>query len=145
MDAMLIWFLIGAGFIVLELFTPVFILIFFGVGAWAAALVARFFPGIEQEIITFIIVTIITLVLLRKKMVEIFQGKQSNINATNFPHIGRQAEVIKEISPKQEGEVSVGGSFWRATASTIIPEGSMVIVLSCAENDELLLIVEPIS
>lgn len=144
MDAMLIWFLIGAIFILLELFSPLFVFIFFGIGAWAAALMTMIFPGIEQEIITFIVVAIATLLILRKKMLEIFQGKRSKVSLINFPHIGRQAEVTKDISSKCEGEISVGGSYWRATSNTLISTGSMVTVISCVENDELLLVVEPV-
>ena len=145
MDATLIWFLIGAGFILLELVSFMFIFAFFCIGAWAAALVAAIFPGLEQEIITFIVVTILSLLILRKKMVEIFQGNESKTNPTsNFPHSGRQAEVVTDITPHREGEISLGGSFWRATAKTDIPAGSAVTVLSCVENDELLLLVEPI-
>jgi len=143
---MLIWFFIGVALILLELATPLFILIFFGIGAWAAALMSIIYPGTEQEIVTFIIVSLISLIVLRKKMLKIFQGKQSkkNITTLTFPHIGRQAEVIEDISPKYEGQVSVGGSYWRATATTFIPKGDRVTVLACAENDEILLIVEPI-
>ena len=141
MDAVIVWFFIGTGFILFELFTPVFILVFFGIGAWAAALMSLIFPGIEGEIITFILVSLLSLIVLRKKMLEVFQGKQSK-NNPNPPHyIGRQAEVVKDISPTHEGEISLGGS-WRATAKTLIATGSTVIVLSSAENDELLLLVE---
>ena len=144
MNAILIWFLIGAGLIFAELFTPVFIFVFLGIGAWGATLMAIIYPGIEQEIITFICVTLVTLIVLRKKMLTIFQGKQSKNNPTPPPYVGKQAEVVKDINPKHEGEIAIGGSFWRATAKTPIPKGDMVIVLSCAENDELLLIVEPL-
>ena len=139
---MIIWFTIGAILILLELFTPMFIFLFFGIGAWAAALVAIIFPGLQQEIIAFITVTLLSLFFLRQKMIETFQGKKSKLNPNLFPHIGKQAEATKDISPTQEGEISVGGSYWRATATTFIAKDSIVIVRSCAPDDELLLIVE---
>lgn len=143
-NAMLIWFLIGAALILLELFTPAFVFIFMGIGAWGASLMTLIYPGIKYEVTTFIVVTLVTLFVLRRKMVEIFQGKESKGNPMTNPQIGRQAEVVKDISSKQEGEIYVGGSYWRATADTPIAKGSIVIVRSCAENDELVLIVDPI-
>ena len=47
MNAVVAWFVIGAALMVAELFTPAFIIVFFGVGAWAAALVAALAAAIE--------------------------------------------------------------------------------------------------
>ena len=56
MNAIVIWFVIGIACMVAELFTPAFIIAFFGIGAWAAALVAAICPGLEQELAAFLIV-----------------------------------------------------------------------------------------
>ena len=54
MNAVVAWFVIGAALMVAELFTPAFIIVFFGVGAWAAALVAAVHPGLEGELVAFL-------------------------------------------------------------------------------------------
>ncbi len=142
---MLIWFAIGTALILLELVTPTFILMFFGLGAWGAALTAHLYPGIPQESATFIIITAISLILLRKKMKEVFQGIRETNNqknsTQNFSYIGQQALVNKEISPHKEGEVSIGGSYWRAKSDVVIEKDSMVIIEKQDEDDKLLLIV----
>ena len=53
MNAVVAWFVIGAALMVAELFTPAFIIVFFGVGAWAAALVAAVHPGLEGEPVSY--------------------------------------------------------------------------------------------
>lgn len=78
MNAMTIWFLIGALLMLIELFSPAFIMLFFGIGAWAAAITAHFYPGIEQELITLIVTTVASIVFLRKRLIDTFQGTKKN-------------------------------------------------------------------
>ncbi len=140
---MLTWFFVGTCLILLELLTPTFILLFFGLGAWGAALMAQFYPGLTQEIAAFISVTLLSLLLLRKKMQQTFQGfqgaTQRNAPTENFAYTGTQAKVTKNISPHQEGEVFVGGSYWRATASEAIAQNTVVIVQGQDDSDNTLL------
>ncbi len=144
---MLYWFIFGAFLILLELFTPTFIFLFFGIGAWAAAVVAAIFPGTTQEIIVFILVTVISLLFFRSKMQRTFMGRKSNAKDESndvdedFIYRNMQATVEREISPKLEGEIHLAGSYWRATADTVIPAGAIVIVEKASQNDKLLLIV----
>ncbi len=145
---MLIWFIVGTVLILLELVTPTFVLVFFGLGAWGAALTAYLFPGLAQEIVVFIAVTCISLFLLRNKLQKVFTGfqggKQKNPLTENFAYLGKQAKVNKKISPDQEGEVFVGGSFWRAKATVEIPADDMVIIEKVDVDDSQLLIVKPL-
>jgi membrane protein implicated in regulation of membrane protease activity len=145
MNAIVVWFIIGAVLMVAELFTPSFIIVFFGVGAWAAALVAAIAPGLEQELAAFLVVSLASLLLLRKRLVNTFQGKEAlaRQNAPEFPHINRQADVTQAIPAGGEGEISLGGSFWRATSAVAIEKGGQVRVLAPEPDNELLLRVEP--
>ncbi len=143
---MLLWFALGTALIILELFTPTFIIMFFGLGAWGAALTAYFYPGITQELIAFVIVTLVSLFLLRAKMKNVFQGFQAgeskNPVTQNFEYLGKTVRVTKTISPHQEGEVFVGGSYWRATSSATLPKDALAIIESQDKNDKLLLVVQ---
>ncbi len=145
---MLIWFAAGTALILLELVTPTFILMFFGFGAWGAALMSYLYPGVTQEVIAFILVTSLSLFLFRNKMKEVFQGvqagRQKNPVTQSFAYVGKQAKVHKDISPQQEGEVFVGGSYWRATAQVAIAKDAMIIIERQDADDNLLLIVKPI-
>ncbi len=144
---MLVWFFVGTCLILLELLTPTFIFLFFGLGAWGAALMAQFYPGLPQELAAFMGVTILSLVLLRKKMQETFKGfqggKHGNAPPQTFAYIGKTAKVTKEISPQQEGEIFVGGSFWRATASESCHIDSLILIVKQDEEDNTLLHVQP--
>ncbi len=144
---MIIWFTLGIVLILLELVTPTFISMFFGFGALGASFIAYVYPGIQQELIAFIAVTAISLVVLRTKMKNIFQGFQKGghdqSTMVKFAYLGKEAVVSKDISPQREGEVSVGGSYWRATADVFIPKDMVVIIDSQDTEDHLLLIVKP--
>ncbi len=143
---MLIWFIIGTVLILLEFTTPTFVLVFFGLGAWGAALTAYFFPGTPQEIFVFIVVTCLSLFLLRKKVKQVFTGftggRSKAPGTQNFAYLGHQAKVTKEILAHQEGEIFVGGSFWRAKANVVIPKDTVVVIEKQDEDDNLLLFVK---
>ncbi len=143
----LIWFLIGVAAVIIELLSYSFVIIFFGVGAWAAALVAALRPGLELELVVFIVVSLASLFLLRRKLITTFQGRKRSAKEEliqAFPHAGRHAEVIREIQANKEGEIAMGGSYWRATAGQNIPVGTEVKVIAPVDDDELLLKVEPL-
>ncbi len=145
---MLTWFIAGTILMLLEFATLSFILIFFGIGAWGAALTAYLFPGTPQEIITFITVTCFSLFFMRSRFKNIFTGfkggQQKNPITENFAYLGQQAIVKKAITPNTEGEIFVGGSFWRARSNVDIAKDTMVIIEKIDANDSQLIIVKPI-
>ena len=145
MNAIIVWFMIGAVFAGIELFTPAFIFVFFGVGAWAAALRAAIWPGLEQELVAFLVVSLLSLLTLRNRLVIIFQGKKisASQNAPEFIHAGRQAHITQSIVAGAEGEISMGGSFWRATSAFSLEKGQLARVVCHAPDNELLIVVEP--
>lgn len=147
MNPVIVWFVIGAVLMVAELFTPAFIIVFFGVGAWAAALVAALWPGLEGELVAFLVVSVLSLFLLRRRLVSTFQGRRSDARrgGPEFPYIGRQAEVTQPIPAGGEGEIALGGSFWRATSATAVERGATVTVEGPLPGDELMIRVRPLA
>lgn len=150
MSPSLIWFLLGAAFFVAELFVPGFVLLFFGVGCWAAAGGALLHFDLNWQITVFICVTILTLLVLRQRLRIIFGGKsQSNDAAAELsdiqPHplTGQRGTVSRSITPGKPGEVNAGGSFWRAVAADSIPSGTEIVVLGADAQNTLLLRVAP--
>lgn len=146
MNAVIIWFVIGAALMVAELFTPGFVIVFFGAGAWAAALVAALHPWLEGELVAFLVVSLLSLFLLRRRLVNTFQGRRTEASqgAPEFAYRGRQAEVTQDIAAGGVGEIALGGSFWRATAPVAVARGAVVRVLDPVPGDELLIRVEPL-
>ena len=155
MSAPTLWFLLGFVFFAAELFLPGFIMVFFGVGAWAAALAAGLGADLALALIIFIGMSDGSLLLLRRMLVATFQGRSRlasereseamedagdpDDETTPFMLTGKQATVSRTITPKTIGEVTVGGSFWRAISDADIPEGSLVVILGHDKDNELLL------
>lgn len=111
----LLW-LLGAGmFVVVELFTPGFIFIFFGIGALVVSILLLLFDfGLTAQVWTFLLTAVGTLVILRKTLVGIFHGREEAEKLDDIP--SGTALVVREIKPGIDGRVSFRGSFWPARA-----------------------------
>jgi membrane protein implicated in regulation of membrane protease activity len=146
-SASLIWFLIGVGFLICEMFLPGFILIFFTAGCWIAAL-AAWLLGVQltSQIIIFIVSSLILLITLRKYSLKTFKGttREDVDDQYTESKIGKTGVVSKKIAPHMPGEIKVMGSFWRATAEVEIDEGKSVLVESQDSEDGLTLKVKPL-
>ena len=118
MSIYLIWFLIGVGFLVLEMLSPAFILFFFGIGAWLTSLVTAFFPDLSfnQQIIIFSISSLLLLLLLRNYMKNIFYGSQNQGNDQyNHQNVNDASAIITKAIPKEGfGEIKFKGTFYKA-------------------------------
>ncbi|MBO4300078.1 MAG: NfeD family protein [Desulfovibrio sp.] len=150
MNAPMLWFLLGLAFLGTELLAPTQVLLFFGVGAWAAALSALTDFGINIQLVVFIVVSIATLIFLRLRMRTIFGGRSrrtedNGLSEAEQPHPlqGHTGIVSRNIIPNQVGEVYVGGSFWRAVANISLPKDSPIKVLGALPDDTLTLRVVP--
>ena len=145
MSVSLVWFLLGVAFLFAELVTPAFGVFFFGIGAWAAALAALVGLALDLQIGVFIAVSILALLVLRRKLRAILSGRehaaddQGAAGTPPHPLTGRQGVVSKAIAPASCGEVEIDGSFWRARASEPLAPGTGVRVLGTSEGDALLL------
>jgi inner membrane protein len=143
----LIWFLIGAGFLIAELQLPGFILIFFTAGSWITSVTVWLADiTVTQQIILFIVSSVTLLLLLRKFGLKTFRGKTvSDVDADHADaKIGKTAVVTKAIAPHSPGEIKAMGSFWRAEADTEIAEGASVIIEAKASGDGLTVKVKPV-
>ena len=149
MSPFLIWVAIAVVFVVAEIFTFGFILVFFGVGALAAGLCALIFNmALGWQIVVFAIVSILTLVLLRRISVKTFRGNQTNNHIENNFHnsmVGKTVIVTKVIQPPAPGEIKFGGSFWIAVADENIAEGQTVKIIAHERQDVLVFKVKAVS
>ncbi len=150
MSASLLWFLLGLAFLGAELLTPTQVLLFFGVGAWAAALAALMDLGINIQLVVFATVSIATLIFLRRRLRTIFGGRSRRTDdnglseaAPPHPLQGQSGTVSRDIMPNQMGEVYVGGSFWRAVADIPLTKDAPITVLDALPDDTLTLRVAP--
>ena len=135
MSINLIWFLIGVPFLVSEMISPVFILFFFGMGAWITSLVTAFIPELNfnQQIIVFSVSSLLLLLLLRNYLQNIFYGNQ-NLVEEQYNHIEEDVSAIvtKDIPKGGFGEIKFRGTFYKAKnkdSNIEVSKGTSVLVL----------------
>ena len=125
-----IWMIIAALFVVGEIFTAGFFLLWFGIGAAAAGVLALFGLGYGWQLGAFVIVSGVLFVVSRR-LAEKFSKKQPpGIGADRV--IGKVGTINEEIdNAKNTGCVRLKKEEWRAESHTgdIIPVGSRVEVI----------------
>ena len=142
----LVWFLIGVGFLIAELFAPAFVLIFFAAGSWVTALAVWLVKmGISVQITVFTASSLLLLLTLRKYGLKTFKGETRGDIDDNYTQskIGKTAVVTQTITPGMPGEIKCMGSFWRATADQEIVKGQSVLIASQESEDGLTFRVTP--
>jgi membrane protein implicated in regulation of membrane protease activity len=124
----LIWFLVGLLLLLAEFVIPGLVIFFFGVGAWIVALCCGIFdPGINTQLIVFIVSSVLSLVLLRTWLKGIFMGHSSDqqeLTEDIAEFRGKRVTVKTEITPQKPGKVEFNGADWTATADASIPAGT---------------------
>ncbi|MBM7557880.1 NfeD family protein [Halanaerobacter jeridensis] len=126
-----IWLAVGMAFLVFEILSPTFFMVFFGVSAFITSIVSLFNVELIPQLFTFIILSIISLFVFRpfakKHLMNDSKETRTNVDAL----VGQEALVTERIIPdKNEGRVKITGDSWMAISSTgvEIPEGEKVII-----------------
>jgi len=124
-----IWMAIAAIFVIGEIFTVGFFLLWFGIGAVAAGILALFGFGASWQWGIFMVVSGV-LFALSRRFAERFTKKQPpGIGADRV--IGKKGVVLEEIDNiRSTGRVRLGKEEWRADSDTgeVIPVGKRVKV-----------------
>ena len=124
-----IWMIIAAFFVLGEIFTAGFFLLWFGIGAAIAGLLAIFGLSFGWQLGAFIVVSGVLFVVSRR-FAERFSKKQpAGIGADRF--VGLRGIVLEEIdNDKNTGRVRLKKEEWRADSETgeVIPVGKKVKV-----------------
>lgn len=124
-----IWMGLAAIFLVGEIFTAGFFLLWFSLGAAAAGILALLGVARPGQFIVFIIVSGILYVLGRRFAERITEKQPPGIGADRF--IDKEGIVIDAIdNTTNTGRVRIGQDEWRANSETgdVIPEGARVRV-----------------
>ncbi|MBU1040908.1 MAG: NfeD family protein [Proteobacteria bacterium] len=147
--AHVLWFLTGAVFLLAEMALPGFVLLFFAIGSFAAALAAWAGLALSGQFMVFLAVSLAGVGLLRRMFLRIFQGRvqdqapeahgpaagAAGDGAVEDDAAGKAALVTRTITPSVPGEIKFRGSFWRAEASVDIGEGENVVILGQTKHD----------
>jgi len=123
-----LWMIIFIALIILELSTVNMVSIWFAIGALSSFILSFWITDLTWQILTFIIVSLISL-LLTRGFVRKVRGKKPE--ATNLDRvIGKIGIVTEEVEKLEPGEVKVDGKRWSAISTEKIKVGSKVEILS---------------
>lgn len=113
----ILWTVLGVVLVIAEVFTPGFVLLWFGVGALAAALAAFLGAGLAAQFFLFIAVSSVLTALSRTIFVNYFAQRDEpegmKMGAASLP--GQVGMVVSSSQGAlHEGAVKVFGSVWTA-------------------------------
>jgi membrane protein implicated in regulation of membrane protease activity len=137
---MILWFywLIGAVVLtILELIFSGFVLLCFAFAAFATSIMSLLDLGMELQILSFIVFTIISLVTIRPFFLRHMKPSDGLVETNVYALIGCEASVVEQIDQlKNIGRVKIRGEEWGALSQdlTIIPIGSRVKVNGISGN-----------
>lgn len=129
MNVWWIWMILAALFIIAEIFTAAFFLLWFGVGAAVAGILTAMGVGVAWQLGVFIVVSFALFAASRKFADRFTKAQPPGIGADRF--IGEQCVVLEEIdNAKNTGRVRMDREEWRAESETgdILVPGERVIV-----------------
>lgn len=108
-----VWIAICVGAVAIELVTPTaLITIWFAVGAVIGALVALVNLPLWVQIVCFIIVSLVSMLIVRPIASRYLRGNVVPTNADRC--IGEIGIVTKQITKDEWGEVKINGALWHA-------------------------------
>ena len=113
----ILWVVLGVVLIIAEVFTPGFVLLWFGVGALAAALASMLGAGLGLQFLVFILISTALTALSRTIFVNYFtrDGEQDGLKSGAAGMPGQIGTVVTSSrGALDEGAVKVFGSIWTA-------------------------------
>lgn len=130
-----LWILLGVILVIAEIFTFGFVLFWFGIGAFAAALVSWLGFGIGLQFLTFAVVSIALTALTRTIFNNYFAQDDKNALKMGVDSLPGQIGTVTTASKGalNEGAVKVYGSTWTAfpvDGETSLIEGEKVEVVN---------------
>jgi len=138
-----LWVVLGIVFFTLEIVTPGFLFACFGVSCLSAGIVSSLGAGIELQILSFTLMTLVTFFGIRPFMLRYLSSSESNVPTNVDALIGKKALVVETIDPlRNKGRVVVGGENWKAISlnDAIIETDTEVVVVKV---DGIKLVVRP--
>ena len=131
LEMWIIWLILMGAALVVEAMTLGLTTIWLAAGCLVAAILDLAGCSMTAQVVTMIVVTIITFVIcliwIKPKIDKAARNRKTATNADRF--LGQEGIVIKDIDPIEgKGQVKVMGQVWSAKAVKPIPEGTKIIV-----------------
>ncbi len=144
MHPWMIWVGIGIICMIIEIFTPGFLFMSFGIGAILTGLASLLINGIGFQILIFAVITFIVFLNLRKFSKKLISQTTEETNI--FALKDKEGLVIKEIPDDGRGYVKIGGEEWSAVSKDgkRITEGTKIRVSSFEGNKLIVNVIEEV-
>lgn len=129
-----VWLVLGLALVFSEFVVPGVILVFFGVGAWVVALTTYLdiTASRESQLLSWGVVSILLLVLLRRRVSGNLDGHVSHVQDPNVKldqFAGKQVVVLEDVIPNQSGGlVELNGSSWKARSDDHLVRGEVAVI-----------------
>jgi membrane protein implicated in regulation of membrane protease activity len=114
----ILWVVLGVVLIIAEVFTPGFVLLWFGIGALAAALASMLGAGLAFQFLIFIALSTLLTALSRTIFVNYFTRGEGEHDGLKSGAAGMPGQIGTVVTSSRgaldEGAVKVFGSVWTA-------------------------------
>lgn len=139
-----LWFLAGLVLVLLEFAAPGVIIVFIGLGAWAASLTTwlGWTTTMASQMTVFAVASLVFLFGLRNLFKGWFMGlsKSGDARETDEEFLDKEVRVVSAITEGRTGKVEFKGANWNARSTLALNPGDMAVIVS---RDGLLLTVRP--
>ncbi len=135
MEPWMVWVTIGVICMIIEIFTPGFLFMSFGIGAIITGLFSLIpFIKLPFQILVFAIVTFLVFISMRKFSKKLISETSQETNI--FALKGKTGIVTKEIPVDGRGYVKIEGEEWSAVSqnNTQIKKGEKVLIETVEGN-----------
>lgn len=125
----ILWLILVAVMLIIEIFTLGLTTIWFSLGAVAAAAAAGAGAPLWMQILLFSVVSVVIMILVRPFAMKVMDKNRTKTNIEEV--IGERAEVIEDIDNQREkGKVRFRGVEWMARSydGSDIAAGEMVMI-----------------
>lgn len=113
MNTVILWLIIVAIMLIIEIFTMGLTTIWFSLGAVASAIAAGFSAPVWLQITLFVVVSVLVMLLVRPFAMKVMNRDRTKTNIDEV--VGQQAVVIEKIDNLLDrGKVSFRGVEWMA-------------------------------
>lgn len=117
MEVWQIWFIVGVGFLIWEVFTPGFVVGNIGLGCFAGALTNYLGGSLTAQVAAFAGMNLIGFIFIRPVFIRFFYHPGNREKLGIKALIGRTGQVTEEIVPADGlGRVKLGSEEWKAVS-----------------------------
>lgn len=140
----LVWFFLGFILFIAEFLAPGLILFFFAFSAILVSLLYLFIPiSLDIQLLTFILLSVLSLLILRKRFKNLFYGKSLSADENESEgYVGKVVTVSTAVSKDKMGKVEFQGSYWNCISNDTLAVGDTARII---KKDNITLHVEAIN